>query len=76
VPTLFEVTSAFGTVGLSVGLPDSPTSLSGAFSPMGKLLIVLTMFLGRVGPVTVGAALLVRRRMVRYEYPEEPVLVG
>jgi trk system potassium uptake protein TrkH len=76
VPTLFEVTSAFGTVGLSVGLPDSPTSLSGSFSPMGKLLIVLTMFLGRVGPVTVGAALLVRRRMVRYEYPEEPVLVG
>lgn len=76
VPTLFEVTSAFGTVGLSVGLPDSPVSLSGAFSPTGKLLIVLTMFLGRVGPVTVGAALLARRRAVRYEYPEEPVLVG
>jgi hypothetical protein len=34
------------------------------------------MFLGRVGPVTVGAALLARRRAVRYEYPEEPVLVG
>lgn len=76
LPLLFEVTSAFGTVGLSVGLPDVPVSLSGAFSPTGKLLVVLTMFLGRVGPVTVGAALLVRRRAVRYEYPEEPVLVG
>jgi trk system potassium uptake protein TrkH len=76
LPVLFEVTSAFGTVGLSVGVPEAPVSLSGAFSPAGKLLITLTMFLGRVGPVTVGSALLARRRAVRYEYPEEPVLIG
>jgi trk system potassium uptake protein TrkH len=76
LPVLFEVTSAFGTVGLSMGLPDAPVSLSGGFSALGKLLIVLTMFLGRLGPVTVGAALLVRRPAARYQYPEEPVLIG
>jgi len=66
---VFEVVSAFGTVGLSLGI--TPT-LSGA----GKLLITILMFLGRVGPLT--AAMLVGERMVRasYRYPVERVMVG
>lgn len=76
LPLLFEVTSAFGTVGLSVGLPDAPVSLSGAFSFLGKLLIVLTMFFGRVGPVTVGAALLAQTSEPRYRFPEDRVPIG
>jgi len=49
LPTLFETTSAFGTVGLSTGQPGSVLSLSGHFSVTGKLLIAIMMFMGRVG---------------------------
>ncbi len=44
---LFEVTSAFGTVGLSTGITPSLSDLS-------KLIITLTMFIGRLGPLTIG----------------------
>ena len=44
-PLLFEVTSALGTVGLSLGITPS---LDG----IGKVIIMLTMFIGRVGPLT------------------------
>lgn len=73
----FEVTSAFGTVGLSIGAPGILTSLSTVFSAFGKLLIVLTMFAGRVGPITVGAAMLSGGESEpQYHYPEERVLIG
>ncbi|SFM48480.1 TrkH family potassium uptake protein [Thermodesulforhabdus norvegica] len=64
---LFEVISAFGTVGLSMGV--TPT-LSGP----GKLVIVLLMFIGRVGPLTVAMA--VQARSVSYSYAEEKVMIG
>ena len=44
---MFEIVSAYGTVGLSLGLPGRPYSLSGAFSPVGKLVIILVMLLGK-----------------------------
>lgn len=66
---LFEVTSAFGTVGLSTGVtPDVP-----GFS---RLLLIVLMFAGRVGPLTVGTALAVRSRDQRFRYPEERPLIG
>ncbi len=66
---LFEVFSAFGTVGLSLGLtPD----LSG----LGKVLIILTMYTGRVGPVTLGVALAARQRAGRVILPEEQLPLG
>ena len=74
--TLFETTSAFGTVGLSMGLPGTPLSLAGGFSVAGKLLLILMMFLGRVGPLTVAVALAGRRHPVRVTYPEGRVLIG
>ena len=74
--TLFETTSAFGTVGLSMGLPGTPLSLAGGFSAVGKLLLILMMFLGRVGPLTVAVALAGRRQPTRVTYPEGRVLIG
>lgn len=44
---LFEVTSAYGTVGLSTGYPGTTTSLSASFSTLGKLVVVALLFRGR-----------------------------
>ena len=74
--TLFEATSAFGTVGLSMG-DGSPVSLSASFTPAGKLLMMLMMFIGRLGPLTLAIA--VARRAAsqgRIRYPEGTILVG
>ena len=75
--TLFEATSAFGTVGLSTGVPGSPLSLVGVFGTIGKLLVVLLMFTGRIGPLTLAFAL-ARRGSSRpkIRYPEGKVLLG
>jgi trk system potassium uptake protein TrkH len=73
----FETTSAFGTVGLSMTKPGMVTSISALFSPFGKLLIILTMFAGRVGPITVGAALLsLGVSEPAFRYPEDTVMIG
>ncbi|MEW6427265.1 MAG: potassium transporter TrkG [Thermodesulfobacteriota bacterium] len=66
---LFEAVSAFGTVGLSAGLT---TKLSSA----GKLVIVVLMFVGRLGPLVFLAALKELHRVELYRYPEENVLIG
>lgn len=66
---LFEVASAFGTVGLSTGIiPDLPAA--------GQVLLAVLMFIGRLGPVTLGTALALRERARRYELPEERPIVG
>lgn len=54
---IFEVFSAFGTVGLSMGFPGSVTSFSAILSPASKFLIILTMLFGRLGPLTILASL-------------------
>lgn len=69
VGLLFEVTSAFGTVGFSVGIAPQ-------LSAAGKLLLILTMFVGRLGPVTVALALTARARAVHYRLPSEPLRIG
>lgn len=66
---LFDVTSAFGTVGFSTGTPVQA-------SPLSKLLFVATMFIGRLGPVTVAFALAERGRDDRYRLPAEPLRIG
>lgn len=66
---LFEVISAFGTVGLSVNFTQE-------LSPVGRLLIIITMFVGRVGILTLGIALAQRQRKAIYSYPEEKVMIG
>jgi trk system potassium uptake protein TrkH len=75
--TLFETTSAFGTVGLSMGENGAPVSLSGFFTPLGKSLMMVMMFIGRLGPLTLAFAV-ARRASVqpRIRYPEGKVLIG
>ncbi len=74
--TLFESASAFGTVGLSTGVPGTPLSLSAAFSDSGRALICLLMFMGRIGPLTLAFALAARQAAPRVAYPEGRVLIG
>ena len=75
--TLFETTSAFGTVGLSMGEPGAPVSLSAFFSSTGKLLIMAMMFIGRVGPLTLAIAVAKRAgARPRLQYPEGKILIG
>jgi len=76
LPALFETTSAFGTVGLSMSAPDAVTSLSGTFGAGGRLLIAAMMFMGRVGPLTLAVAVVGRRPAERVRYPEGKVLIG
>lgn len=66
---LFEVVSAFGTVGLSTGIT---AQLSG----LGKVLIIFTMFVGRVGAVTLTLALTQSVKAHNIRYPEGRVMVG
>ncbi|SFC54715.1 TrkH family potassium uptake protein [Clostridium uliginosum] len=66
---LYEATSAFGTVGLTTGVTQQ-------LSLGGKLIIILTMYCGRVGPLTVILALLNRKKKTGYKYPEGKILIG
>ncbi|MBM3778416.1 MAG: Trk family potassium uptake protein [Acidimicrobiia bacterium] len=75
LPTLFEVTSAFGTVGLSTG-EGSVVSLAGHFSSAGKLCVATMMFMGRIGPLTLAVAVAHRRTRAAIRYPEARILVG
>jgi trk system potassium uptake protein TrkH len=74
--TLYETVSAFGTVGLSMGAPGTVLSLSGVFGAGGKLLIMLMMFMGRVGPLTLALALAGGGTQPRLKFPEGKVLIG
>lgn len=65
----FEAVSAFATVGLSANLTP------GLSSP-GKLIIILTMLVGRVGPLTVALAASERRSRAHHRRPHERVLIG
>lgn len=66
---LFEVVSAFGTVGMSTGITaDLP--------PTAHLILVALMFLGRLGPLTLGSALALRDRPSAYDLPKERPAIG
>ena len=67
---LFEVVSAFGTVGLSTGITADLSSLS-------KILIIFTMYLGRVGPLTIAIVLGGKsKKSSKIKYPEENISIG
>lgn len=66
---LYESTSAFGTVGLTMGVTPN-------LSSPGKMIIIVMMYLGRVGPLTVTLALLNKKSDGNYKYPEGKVLIG
>lgn len=66
---LFETTSAFGTVGLTAGLTTDLTVV-------GKLLICLMMFAGRLGPITLAYALGPKSERELYKHPEGKITIG
>ena len=66
---LFEAGSALGTVGLTTGITPSLTTA-------GKLIIIAAMLIGRLGPLTLLAALTFNIKPARYNYPDEAVIVG
>jgi trk system potassium uptake protein len=66
---LFEEISAFGTVGLSTGITSS-------LSFAGKSIIILTMYIGRIGTLTLALAITKRIVYTKYRYSEINVLVG
>lgn len=71
---LFETVSAFATVGLSTG--DGGTrSLSALFSDQSKIIVVLTMIVGRLGPLTLFSALL-QGKEEEFRYPEGRIIIG
>ncbi|MBN1493988.1 MAG: hypothetical protein JW938_07565 [Candidatus Omnitrophica bacterium] len=68
--TLFEAVSAFGTVGLTTGTTNH-------LSYLGKIIIILLMFVGRIGPLTLGIALqMQQKKKLIYEFPQEEIIVS
>lgn len=65
----FEVVSALGTVGLSTGMTPNLTDL-------GRVIVILLMFVGRLGPISVFIALSRSERKERVEFPAEEPLIG
>jgi len=66
---VFEAVSAFGTVGLSMGITP-------ALTVVGKLIIIMIMLLGRVGLLTVAYVVTSRRVVAPYRYAEEKIMIG
>jgi trk system potassium uptake protein TrkH len=66
---LFEAVSAFATVGLSTGITT-------ALPDAAKVVLVLLMFIGRLGPLTLGTAIALRDRRILYEFPKERPAIG
>lgn len=71
IELLFETISACGTVGLSMGITSK-------LSIMGRIIIAISMFIGRLGPLTVALALASRQKKqkVNVRYPEDKLIVG
>ena len=66
---LFEVVSAFGTVGLSTGITAD-------LSAFHQVLLMALMFVGRLGPITLGSSLALRSRGRDYRNPETTMIIG
>ena len=69
IKVLFETVSAFGTVGLSTGITPS-------LSLAGKVIITITMFAGRLGPLTLALSLVQSQQPSAYRYPQGDVRIG
>jgi len=69
IAIVFEVVSAFGTVGLSTGLTTE-------LSTIGRFVIMFVMFVGRIGPITIASILLTSKNPSLIRYPQENIFVG
>lgn len=69
VKIIFEVASALGTVGLTLGITPQLTTLA-------KVFLIITMFLGRVGPLTLGFALAFKEKQPEIRYAKGKIMIG
>ncbi|MBN1898638.1 MAG: TrkH family potassium uptake protein [Spirochaetes bacterium] len=69
IQILFETVSAIGTVGLSTGI-------TGQLSVIGKITIIMLMFIGRLGPLTIVAAISKRGKKFQIKFPEGNINIG
>jgi trk system potassium uptake protein TrkH len=69
LPVLFETVSAFGTVGLSLGI-------TAELSTLGKLVLCVVMFVGRIGALSLGLAMSLREKRTDFSYAEENIMIG
>ena len=70
VDLFYEATSAFGTAGLTTGVTQEITNW------MSKVVLIFTMYCGRVGPLTVILAVIHRKKKMGIKYPEGKILIG
>jgi len=66
---LFEIISAFGTVGLSLGITPS-------LLPLSKLILIIVMYIGRIGPLVILAAFSRVKPAGHFQFVEENIMVG
>ncbi len=69
IEILFEVVSAFGTVGLSTGITST-------LHPLSRFILIMVMLTGRIGPLTIAHAVGSRYRRGKFKYAEESVMIG
>jgi len=69
IKILFETVSAFGTVGLSTGI-------TAGLNDVSKIILVITMFAGRLGPLTLALAIAFKDKKENFHYPEENIMIG
>lgn len=69
IQTLFEIVSALGNTGLSMGITPG-------LSFIGKVALTVTMFIGRVGPLTFGFFLAGKEKPLPFRHPEEDIFIG
>ena len=69
VNRLFETFSALGTVGLTTGITPE-------LSVAGRLIIIVAMFVGRLGPLTFISVLTGRQQPIKYRYPKKIIRIG
>ena len=69
LPVLFEISSALGNTGLSTGITPN-------LSIVGKIFLIFTMFIGRVGPATIAFAVFGKTKPMPFKYPKGEVFVG
>lgn len=70
IDLLYEATSAFSTAGLTTGVTQELTNW------FSKVILILTMYCGRVGPLTVILAIINRRKRTGIKYPKGNILIG
>ena len=69
IRVLFEIISALGNTGLSAGITSS-------LSNIGKIVLIITMFIGRVGPISIAVAIFAKPHREALRFPQEDTFVG